>query len=231
MTVAATLFRLDQIDAEIERAEAALLEMKRRQTRNPALEAATGRLKRLQGEVQAAEAEQRTREADLSDIEARIKRDQTRMYSGQIVDPRELGSLERELEHYGVRRDALEEECLEGMERAEQLQAQLTAARREVDDLHRSWEESRPALARQAEQMGARLADLRAERETLMQSTDARAVATYTRLRTALGRAVAQINGGVCGVCRVTLPPRDAQHARGNDLVTCMNCGRILYAE
>lgn len=230
MTIAASLFRLDQLDTEIERTEAALREIERRQVRNPALATAEARLKALQARVHAAEAEQRAREADLNDLEAKIKRDHTRMYSGQVVDPREISSLERELEHYRVRRDALEEACIEGMDEVEQMQTQLMATRQEVDEQRRKWQESGPLLARQSEGLQATLAQLRTERESLMQMTDARAIATYARLRNALGHAVSQINGSVCQACRVTLPPRDLQHARGNDLTTCTNCGRILYA-
>jgi predicted nucleic acid-binding Zn-ribbon protein len=230
MTLAATLFRLEQVDTEIERAEATLHELERRQTRNPALQVAETRLDALQATLRTAETEQRARESDLNDLEARIKRDHTRLYSGQIVDPRELGSIERELQHSGRRRDTLEEECLEGMERVEELQAQLTTTRQEVQDLRTRWEESAPARTRQLEQLRTGLTRLRAERESLMQTTDARAIEMYTRLRSALGHAVSQINGGVCEVCRVTLTPRDVQHARGSDLTTCTNCGSILYA-
>lgn len=231
MALAGILFRLEQIDTEIERAEAAVRDMERRQARNPALEAADARRRELDARVRAAEAEQRAREAALSDLEGKIKRDNTRMYSGQIVDPREIRSLERELEQYGARRDLLEEECLQGMEDLDALHAQQAAAEREAEDLRETWQESRPALARQAELARAKLAGLHTQREQLAGTIDPRALATYSRLRSTLGQAIAPITAGVCGACRVTLTQRDIQHARGEALVPCGNCGRVLYAE
>src|SRR3954449_12873008 len=119
MTAAAILYRLEQVDTELTRTEARLQEVRRRQARNPALETAETRLQALRERVRAAEVEQRARESNLTDLEAKIARDNTRMYSGRIVDPRELASLEREIEGYKRQRDALEEECLQGLERAD----------------------------------------------------------------------------------------------------------------
>lgn len=230
MTVVATLFRLDAVDTEIERTEATLRELARRQARNPALETTETKLKSLRAQLQAAEAEQRSSESNLSDLEARIARDQKRMYSGQIVDPRELGSLEREIEHYRQRRDLLEDECLQGMERIETLQSQATALEREIDALRRAWEESAPSLTEQRAGLQGTLAARKEDREALLQEAGPRAADTYARLRTSLGHAVSTVSGGVCGACRVTIPARDVQHARGGEIVMCMNCGRILYA-
>jgi uncharacterized protein len=231
MTLAGTLFQLEQLDGDLEQREAELREAQRRLAANPQLSTAQARLDALRTREQEASAEQRRIEAELSDVEARIKRDQTRMYSGQIVDPRELASLEREIEHYRQRQDELEGRCLEQMEQTDTLREQLLEAERQVDELRRQWQADQPELTRQIAGLRDRLAGLRAEREELAGSIEPRSRDQYRRLRASLGHAVSRISGGVCQWCRVTIPPKDIQHVYGGGLVMCSNCGRILYDE
>jgi predicted nucleic acid-binding Zn-ribbon protein len=44
------------------------------------------------------------------------------------------------------------------------------------------------------------------------------------------GRAVAKVERGMCGGCRISLPMTVLQKARsGLDVVQCVSCERILY--
>lgn len=229
MAVAASLFQLEQLDEEIRQGEAELTSIRRRQGRNPELEAAERRLSELRARESAANAEQRSLESDLADVETRLKRDQTRMYGGQIVDPRELASLEKELEHLRAQRDTIEERCLTAMEQVEELQGAVAQASRQLDELRDRWESDRPELDRRAEALAATLAGLRDRRSALAATIDPPALNLYTRLQAAGGHAVSAVSNGVCQWCRVTIPPKDVQHARAGSLVTCTNCARILY--
>ncbi len=229
MAEAAALYRLEQLDAEIERQTVELAEFQRTRDRNSELEAAEARLEELRSQEWEAAAEQRTLESDLADLEAKIKRDQTRMYSGQIVDPRELASLDKELEHYRSQRDALEERLLLAMERLDGLEDAVATASRRANEMRNRWEKDGPLRASRAEQLGNSLAALRVERDSLAATIDARSLSLYQRLRATSGHAVSAVSNGVCQWCRVTIPPKDVQHARSGALVTCTNCARVLY--
>lgn len=224
----ADLHQLERLDTEIERQRTQVAELRRQQARNAEVEAAQARFAGLQPQEREAAAAQRALEVELSEVETKIKRDHTRLYSGQIVDSRELASLERELQHYRTNREAIEERLLAAMERLEGLQAATQEAGRVATASRQNWEESLPLLARQTEEMTDALAKLESDRETLAASIDPRQLTQYTRLRASLGHAVAVVSDGVCSLCRVTLPPKDIQHARSGAIVTCMNCGRIL---
>lgn len=230
MTITTSLSRLQDLDTDIDRIEQELTEIRRRQARNPELETAERRLADLQGRINEAAARQRGLEADLSAVEARIGRDQTRMYSGQIVDARELTSLERELEHYRAQRDELEGQVLETMELADALGSQAASLEARVAALRETWTASRPDLDQRAGLRRQELSRLKSERDELVSSLDPRTVQRYTRLRATLGHAVAALRNGVCGECRVAVPPGDVQHVRSGALVTCSNCARILHA-
>ncbi|HEX6507045.1 MAG TPA: hypothetical protein VF221_05375 [Chloroflexota bacterium] len=229
MSVPAQMLRLEQLDTEIEQAEASLNDLRRRRQHNPALQAAEARVRRLRDNEVASAAEQRRLEAELADIEAKMKRDNTRMYSGQIVDSRELASLERELAHYAAQRDELEGQVLEAMEHAEAFAGEIAASDESAQAERQRWEAEVPALERQEAELTDQLARLRAEREQLAAEVDPRTLSTYIQLRTGSGHGVSVVRDGICQWCRVTVPQKDVQHARSGALVVCSNCARILY--
>ena len=77
----------------------------------------------------------------------------------------------------------------------------------------------------------ARLADLRTRRDAKAVPLPPDALARYESLRrTRGGRAIAEVKGGTCQTCRVSLTTATLQRARaGSGFVPCSNCGRILY--
>ncbi|GAC1443442.1 MAG: C4-type zinc ribbon domain-containing protein [Chloroflexota bacterium] len=230
MTVAAQLFRLEQLDGEIQSLEGDLADLRRLVQGDPRIVAAEKHVELLRSQETAAAAQQRRLEGDLADVVAKMERDHRRLYGGSIVDPRELASLERELQHYGAQRDALEEQLYTAMELVERLQNDLATSTRDLDESRQHRVDDRPSLLERTQNLSNTIAERREEREALAGELDDRTLAIYTRLQKQSGRAVARISGGVCGSCRVGLPPKDVQHARAGLLATCTNCGRILYA-
>jgi predicted nucleic acid-binding Zn-ribbon protein len=231
MAGTATLFALEQLDTDIEAREGAIRDARRRIGGNRELDTVEARLAALRAQAAAAASEQRAVEDEINGLEERLRRDHSRLYSGQIVDAREITSLERELEHYRSRKNDLEDHCLTVMERAEGLQTQIDALSARANELRQHWEADRSDLTRSVQWMTDELAGLRAERDRTAAMLDQRSLDTYLRLRKSLGHAVSEVTGGVCAMCRVSLPAKDIQHARsGMALVHCPNCSRILYA-
>lgn len=230
MAIATQLFQLEQLDTDLDRRQADLASLRRRLQSDPELETADAMLADARERERTAALRQRELEGALADIEARIIRDNSRMYSGQIVDSRELASLEKELATHRETRDLVETDLLALMEALERAQAEVADLSRKANALRERREVDRPALERQAEEMTDALAGLRTERDAVFGEIDARTLALYERLRKSSGHAVSHVSNGVCQWCRVTLPPKDIQHARAGSLVTCTNCARILYA-
>ncbi|HCF99526.1 MAG TPA: hypothetical protein DEV93_03175 [Chloroflexi bacterium] len=229
MALAETVFRLEQLDSDVEARETALRELRRRAQRNPGLETARSVLDRLAEKESAAAHENRSAEADLADLEARIKKTRERMYSGKVVDPRELSSLEKELQHWATRRDELEEQCLQAMDELDSLREEMARAKTRLEAVEREAEAARPRLAQLEQEAANEIARLRSERQPLLESIDPRTRNLYESTRKSMGHAVSQVSGGVCAWCHVSIPAKDLQHARGNEIVTCPHCRRILY--
>jgi predicted nucleic acid-binding Zn-ribbon protein len=229
VAVVRTLLHLEQLDNDLGRLEAEARDARRRVAGNPALKAAEAHLQDLRRQEEAAATRQRAVERELDDLDARIKRDGARMYSGQIVDTRELGSLEREIEHYRVQQRDLEDRCLSLMDTVEGLQREIESAKHAVDELRGRWEGEKGSLSGEADRLEREIVHLRTEREQIVAGLEPRELDLYTRLRSSSGHAVSHVSSGVCEWCHVTIPPKDVQHARSGTLAQCTNCARILY--
>jgi predicted nucleic acid-binding Zn-ribbon protein len=80
----------------------------------------------------------------------------------------------------------------------------------------------------QAEELKAN----RAERERLMATLPKPMSSLYNRISTRIrdGRAVAEARNNSCTACFMSLRPQVmAEIRRGEDIITCDNCNRILY--
>jgi len=73
------------------------------------------------------------------------------------------------------------------------------------------------------------LSELEKKRGELLSSIDRDTLAAYEGLKGRKGQVVVKVEQGRCLGCRVALSVNELQRARGNAIVTCGNCGRILY--
>jgi predicted nucleic acid-binding Zn-ribbon protein len=75
------------------------------------------------------------------------------------------------------------------------------------------------------------LAELQAERKTLVAGVDPQMYRDYERIRKKWrGHVVAEATGGRCSACHIVLRPQFYQDLRNNsDVMFCESCGRILY--
>lgn len=118
------------------------------------------------------------------------------------------------------------------------LMEQAEAAQKEVARATQAASEMRKLVEDQIAQMGARegnlrkeLADLSANREQLAAAVNETARSRYERLmRSKGGHVVVGVQHGVCGGCHMKLPPQLLVMCQARkELVSCSNCGRILY--
>jgi hypothetical protein len=112
------------------------------------------------------------------------------------------------------------------------------AARREVETISRQAKELQQVMEGQVKELadretalGKNLAELEHDRDQLTDGIEELALSRYERLLRHKGEnAIVGIEHGVCGGCHMKLPAQILLSCRGGqELVTCLNCGRILY--
>ena len=75
------------------------------------------------------------------------------------------------------------------------------------------------------------LKTLETKRDTFSQAIDQDLLREYLYLKERKeGQAISPVVGGVCQICHMGIPPQIFNELiRGNSLLTCTNCSRIIY--
>jgi len=225
------LYDLQDIDSRIASEKAMIDSIDKRLLSDPETDALKERVAALDSELAGLQASLRLMERRAEELASTAKRLNDMLYGGSIHDAREMASAEAEIDHAKRQQSAVEDEEIELLERSEAIDAQLDEARPRLQQRIASRDGDVSEL--RAERMARResTAQLEAGRKELMTHIDGRQLDVYTRLRSRLGHAVSRVDSGLCQWCRVQVPAKDVQHARGETIVNCTNCGRILYAE
>jgi predicted nucleic acid-binding Zn-ribbon protein len=126
----------------------------------------------------------------------------------------------------------LETQILEQMEQLEQADAALKERADEIVSLNSDREAKLKAFDEETGTIGERLVAARKEREEVFASLPKPMSALYSRIGARIrdGVAVAEARNRSCSACFMSLRPQVmAEVRRGEEIITCDNCGRILY--
>ena len=167
----------------------------------------------------------REREAHRS----RLRTRERELMSGRIRNPTELMQMSNEVAHMKAA-FALEEDAeLALMEEGEAADQAVKAAQEELDAARRDAAENEPALRSELEEWRTELAEVEAEKSAVWDQVPARDQAVFQRVR--VRPSIAEVKNNQCTACRVAVTSSGMQALRKGDvLVQCENCGRILIA-
>ncbi|CAI9400036.1 zinc ribbon domain-containing protein [Aestuariimicrobium sp. T2.26MG-19.2B] len=178
-----------------------------------------------------AEADQERVEGDLNPARQRLERNQQRIDSGAITDPKALRGLVDETEHLKGRIAKLEDDELEVMQMIEDLTSErdAIAARKEQVNGHARLVigKRNAAMAQLDDQRSA----LTAERENQARVIPDALLAEYDLLRAKHGSGAAALERGRCTGCRLEINEADLRafrKAAPDQVLHCEECGRIL---
>jgi predicted nucleic acid-binding Zn-ribbon protein len=227
------LYELQEIDLELERKREALNQVEDRLGNDEALAQARTALAEDKERVAELERRQRAGEWDVDDLGAKITPLEEKLYGGSVKNPKELLSMEQELESLKAKRRDREDELLDIMEELELARQQFRVKSGEMQELEQEWRRDQEQLMQEQEQLRSDLADLERKREPVLAQIDSISFELYQALRQEKqGIAVAKVKQGRCQGCRIILPMSKLQRPKvGQEPVRCSNCGRILYLE
>ncbi len=227
--VARQLYQLQETDLEIESTEQQIRQVTAQLGESQKVIAARDKLASLRLQIEDLHKQQRSLEWETDDLSSKIAAGEKDLYGGRIFNPKELTTLQQEVQQLKARRRQLEDKELEVMEQVDATTGAIAAQENEVKSLEAEWQEQQKQLSARLEQLKSTLASLKQKREALAADIDAEAVTAYQELRKRKGTAVARVEQGTCRVCGVTLPASELQRARSGSLVRCGSCGRILF--
>lgn len=224
------LHRLHEIDQ-------ALLEIRKRAASlDPGREAAA-ELKALQARLEAAPAKKL--QAELNDLELqqktfedKIKRYDKDLYSGKVVNPREVEAMEKEIAHLKSKRTELDGRMLE-------LWEELPEAKRQAEMLEKAVGEAQARLAQAQKAALALKSQLEADyaakskaRPEAAKEVPPALLAKYEMIRQkhhGAGMGNVDVKTKSCAACGMNLPTRSIELLKEDKTVVCEACHRILY--
>lgn len=168
------------------------------------------------------------------ELEVEAKKQLISRYANQQLQTRkneEYRALAHEIETCKEAIFKIENQEIELMEKAESAQKEIVRSTQAAKEAQKLFEEQAAQLDAREQNLRKELAELGSNRQELASAVDENVRGRYERLARSKGEnVVVGVEHGVCGGCHMRLPPQLLVACKAeSELVTCSNCGRILY--
>jgi predicted nucleic acid-binding Zn-ribbon protein len=202
----------------------------------PERETLRARAASTQSQLDAAKGRVKQFEADRKRLEVDVesKKTQIEKYANQQLQTRkneEYRALAHEIDGCKADISKIEDQEIWLMEQAEAAQKDVARATQEAAAAKKLVEEQVAQLNQREENLKKELVELQSSRAELASAVDETARSRYERLLKSKGdNVVVGIDHAACGGCHMKLPAQILVLCQGHkELVSCINCGRILY--
>lgn len=168
------------------------------------------------------------------ELDVETKKGQISRYANQQLQTRkneEYRALAKEIETCKEEIRLIEDREIDLMEQSEKALAGVVTATQAADQARKLAQDQIGQLNNREKELRHDMEQLQAGRVQLAATVEDGPRRRYERLMTSKGEnVVVGVNHGVCGGCHMKLPPQLVISCQSRkDLVTCSNCGRILY--
>src|SRR5882724_11402170 len=189
-----------------------------------------------QSGLDAAKLKVKTIESRRKDLELEVAAKKTLIdkYANQQLLTRkneEYRALAHEIEGCKEAIIKIEDQEIALMEQGEAAQREVVRATQLANEARKLMEDQVAQLDAREKNLQKELAELEANRQELAAAVDDTTRGRYDRLVRNKGEnVVVGVQHGVCGGCHMRLQPQLLVQCQADkELVTCSNCGRILY--
>jgi predicted nucleic acid-binding Zn-ribbon protein len=227
---------------EVQAKDSTIAQLEHRRTALPEHEriaALTAEARELSGQHVEAETgvgdlerAQRKFDVEVDQVRQRRVRDEQRMSSGAITNPKDLASLQHELGALDRRISTLEDEELEIMEQLEEAQGRLASITKDVDRVQADLERETAARDAAIADIESDVAVARIARDGLASGLPADLIALYEKVRGQhSGLGAAALRARRCEGCRLEINGADLRELAGkadDEVLRCPECSRIL---
>jgi uncharacterized protein len=175
------------------------------------------------------EMDRKKLELDVGTRAESISRLKTQQYQTRKND--EFQAMGHEIERYENEIRKIEDEELELMVQADKIKADLAEEEKKAAAIKESITRQTADLEEKSKALESRLQELTRERAELAGKIDEDLLARFERLFKSKGdAAVVALEHGVCTGCHMKVTTATAAEVKaGKEIVSCENCGRILY--
>jgi uncharacterized protein len=193
------------------------------------LAASVAGVEALKQKARQVEMDRKKLELDVGTRTETISRLKTQQYQTRKND--EFQAIGHEIERYENEIRKIEDEELELMVEADRLRADLGVEEKKSATVKESVARQRGDLESKSKTLQSRLEELTKERVEIAGKIDEDLLGRFERLFKSKGDAVVvALEHEVCTGCHMKVTTQTAHRAKaGKEIVSCENCGRILY--
>ncbi|PYI99891.1 MAG: hypothetical protein DMF00_09645 [Verrucomicrobia bacterium] len=201
----------------------------RRKSLEAQLAASRASLEALKQKARQVEMDRKKLELDVGIRSETIARLKTQQYQTRKND--EFQAIGHEIERYENEIGKIEDEELELMVLADKVKADLADEEKKAAEAKDSIARQTADLDEKSKALDSQLKALTTERSELAGKIDEDLLGRFERLFKSKGdAAVVAIEHGVCTGCHMKVTTATASQVRaGKELISCENCGRILF--
>lgn len=169
-------------------------------------------------------------EGEIELLDQKIGREEQRMFAGTVSNPKELSSLQAEVESLKRKKGGLEDQLLEVMEQREGTSATVQRITAERDQAEAEAKELRGKVEVLNADIDAQLSTHSAQRDAVAAELPADLLSLYDTIREQKhGVGAAALVQGTCQGCHTKVPQKEIERMRAEGgLHRCDNCRRIL---
>jgi predicted nucleic acid-binding Zn-ribbon protein len=232
MSAALGLYRLQQVDSQIDQIRARLKTIQQTLENDEELKAASQQFASAEARHTDAARALKLSEAEAEKQRLKIQQTEASLYGGRVHNPKELQDLQKDVAALKRHLETLEERELEAMLELENAEKALQAATTERERVRSKAKEQNRDLTGESDLLARDLERLNSERQAVVTDIATQALSVYDQLRRdKRGLAITTIADNSCEACGTTLTASQQQSARSaSQLFHCPTCGRILYA-
>lgn len=193
-----------------------------------------GLMANLQQQADTLEREERRVEEEVRLIEEKIAQEEHKMYSGQVINPKELSALQDEIGMLNRRKAPIEEQGLEQLEARDALISEHKGLEDQVQTLQQEADALRAQIDRAVDEIDRELGTEDSKRVSVVGHIPPETLEQYESLRgSKRGIGIGVLENGSCTACREALSAvevdRIKQRARSGEwLFRCEHCRRLL---
>jgi predicted nucleic acid-binding Zn-ribbon protein len=232
MSASLGLYRLQQVDRQIDHARSQLDTIRKTLENDSELQQALKELDTAKTGHHRAVNTMNNAEAEVGAQKIKIEQAESSLYGGKVQNPKELQDLQKDIVSLKKHLVTLEERELEAMVKAEDAENNLRSAQTKLELMQARLGDEHKKLVAEQSAYSIKLEQLAEERGATVATIENERLHIYENLRQQKrGVAVTEVSDNSCGSCGATITSALLQNARSQrQLSYCPTCGRILYA-